>query len=155
MIIFFWIWSIVKVYIICCNLQKSHIWEKSDSWDMGQNALGQSYYRIFKSNCISWAKLWKSLIFCMFIQIHQNYKLIENYWNGLVKNGCGYSVLRTLKLVVCQGEMNGINWFLVCWYKFRKAKSYFINFLVVVVKNGPGLLGPGTLKFAALQEPID
>ena len=32
----------------------------------------------------------------------------------VVRNGCGHSVLRTLKLAVCQGEMNRINWFLVC-----------------------------------------
>ena len=27
----------------------------------------------------------------------------------MVKNGCGHSVLRTLKLAVCQGKMNEIN----------------------------------------------
>ena len=36
-----------------------------------------------------------------------------------------------------------------------KAKSYFNNFLVVLVKNGHGLLGPGTLKSAVLQRPVD
>ena len=36
-----------------------------------------------------------------------------------------------------------------------KAKSYFNNFLVVVVKNGCGLLGLKTLKFAVSQELID
>ena len=34
---------------------------------------------------------------------------------GLVKNGCGHSGLRTLKLTVSQKGINGINWFLVCW----------------------------------------
>ena len=29
-------------------LGKSHVWEKSGSWDMGENALGQSSCRIFK-----------------------------------------------------------------------------------------------------------
>ena len=33
----------MKVYIIC------YIWEKSDSWDMAQNTLGQSECRIPKS----------------------------------------------------------------------------------------------------------
>ena len=36
-----------------------------------------------------------------------------------------------------------------------KAKSYFNNFLVVVVKNGFAHLGLGTLKSAVLQKPID
>ena len=70
---------------------------------------------------------------------------LKNIGVGVVKNGCGYSVLRTLKLAVCQGEMSGINWFLVCWYKFRKVKSYFNNFLALV-KNGRGFVCFGTLK---------
>ena len=93
-----------------------------------------------------------------FLHVHTDSWILEVHWKILgwiwSKNGCGHSVLRTLKLTVCQGEMNGINRFLVCWYKFRKAKSYF-NFLVVVVKNGCGLTGLGTLKSAVSQELID
>ena len=49
--IFFPIWSIMKVYItvIAVCLNKFHIWENSGSWDMAQNALGQSDCRIFQS----------------------------------------------------------------------------------------------------------
>ena len=36
-----------------------------------------------------------------------------------------------------------------------KPKSYFNNFLVVVVKNGCDILGPQTLKSAVLQGAID
>ena len=78
----------------------------------------------------------------------ENRSWLKNIGVGMVKNGCGHSVLRTLKLAVCQGKMNEINWFLVCWYKFMKAKSYFNKFFVVVVKNGCGLLIRGTLKSA-------
>ena len=67
----------------------------------------------------------------------------------------GVATLRTLKMAVCQGEMSEINWFLVCLYNFSKAKSYFSNFLVVLFKNGRGLLGLGTLKSVISQEPID
>ena len=35
-----------------------------------------------------------------------------------------------------------------------KAKSYFSKFLVVVVKNGCGILGLGTLKFVLLQDQL-
>ena len=81
---------------------------------------------------------------------------LKNIEVDIIKNGCGHSVLRTLKLAVCQGKMNEINWFSVCWYKFMKAKSYFNNFLaVVVVKNVCGLLGLRTLKSAVLQGPIN
>ena len=80
---------------------------------------------------------------------------LKNIGDSIIKNGCGYSVLRTLKVAVCQGKMYEINSFLVCWYKFMKARSYFNHFLVVVVKNGCGLLGLGTLKSVLLQGPID
>ena len=36
--------------LIVVFLHKSYTWEKSVSWDMGQNALGQSDCKIFKSN---------------------------------------------------------------------------------------------------------
>ena len=88
--------------LLAIFLHKFHIWEKSSAWDMGQNAVGQSDCRIFKST----------------ISLEQ-------------------------KLGVSQEVINGINWFLVCWYKFRKAKSFFNNLGVVVIKNG--LLGLGTL----------
>ena len=49
--IFLSIWSIMKVYIIVILvcLSKFHIWENSGSWDMAQNALGQSDCGIFQS----------------------------------------------------------------------------------------------------------
>ena len=34
---------------------------------------------------------------------------------GMVKNGCGHSGLRTLKLAVSQERINRVSWFLVCW----------------------------------------
>ena len=41
-------------------------------------------------------------------------ELIKKYWGGHGQKWVGHTVLRTLKLAACQGEMNGINWFLVC-----------------------------------------
>ena len=58
-------------------------------------------------------------------------------------------------MAVCQGEMNRINWFLVCWYKFKKAKSYFNNFFVVVAKNESGFLGLGILKYVVSEESFN
>ena len=81
--------------------------------------------------------------------------MIENIVVSVVKNGCGHSGLSTLKLVVAQEGIYGINWFLVCWYKFRKVKSYLNNFGVVMVISGRGLLGVGTLKSSASQDWID
>ena len=76
---------------------------------MGKNALGQSDCRIFNSN----------------ISLEQNdeiarYKFMEteswlkNTGMGVVKNGCGYSGHRTLKLAVSQEGLNGVDWFFAC-----------------------------------------
>ena len=45
------------------------------------------------------------------------YKFIEI----VVINGCAHTGYSILKLTKIHEEINGINWFLVRWYKFRKA----------------------------------
>ena len=45
--------SIYYVKYVLFAMNKSHIWEKSSSWDMGQNALSQLDFRILKLNYIS------------------------------------------------------------------------------------------------------
>ena len=66
----------------------------------------------------------------------------------VVKNGCGQCGHGTLKLTVFREGEGGINWFFSCLCKFRKAKSYFSDFWVGVVKNGYGHLVHETLKSA-------
>ena len=100
---------------------------------MGQNAVSQSDYRIFKST-VSLEKTNK-----------KDWIWLKNIGVGVFKNGCGHSVPRTLKLAVCQRIMNKGNWFFVRWYKFKKAKSYFNKFFMELVKNGCGLLLLGAL----------
>ena len=51
---------------------------------------------------------------------------------------------KTLKLVLSQEGIDGINLFFACCYKSRKAISYFNNFWVGVVENGPRYLDHGT-----------
>ena len=53
-------------------LYRSCTWEKSGSWDMGQNALSQSDCRIFKSTISLEQNNEKAWCFCIFIQIHRN-----------------------------------------------------------------------------------
>ena len=76
---------------------------------------------------------------------------LKNIGVGIVKNGCDHSSLRTLKLTVSQVGIIGINWFLVCWQKFRNTKSYNNNFWMVVIKNRLDLLGLRTLKSARMK----
>ena len=63
-------------------LHKTYIWEKSCSRDIGQNALSQSDSRIFKSNIFPEQIDETASCFCMFIQIHNNSKLIKIFLVG-------------------------------------------------------------------------
>ena len=47
LVIFFNLVFIMKVFVVL--LHKSHIRQKFGSWDISQNALSQSDYRVFKS----------------------------------------------------------------------------------------------------------
>ena len=52
----------------------------------------------------------------------------------------------TLKYAACQDWIDVKSIFFACWYKFRKAKNYFNNYCVGMVKNGWDLLDHETLK---------
>ena len=95
-------------------LHKSHTWEKSTSWDIGQNALNQSGCSIFKLTISleqNDEKAWFFACWCRFIEIKSQ---LKNIGMGMVKNGCGYYGLRTLKLAVSLEGINRVSWFLVC-----------------------------------------
>ena len=91
---------------------------------MGQNALGQLDYRIFNLRTLEQYDE-KSWFFACRYRFMESRSWLKNIEVDVVKNGCGHSVLRTLKLTVCQVQMNEIKWFLVCRYKFMKAKGYW------------------------------
>ena len=68
----FWIWSVKKVSNICCILAIIPCLEKPGSWDMGQNALGQSDCSIFKLTLSleqNDRKAWFFAFWCRFIEI--------------------------------------------------------------------------------------
>ena len=85
-------WKIISI-VVCLN--KSPIWRNAVSLDMAQNALAQSDCVIFKSN-ISRAKLWKSLIFCMLIQIFKIKSCLKNIQVDMVISGFLHFGRRTL-----------------------------------------------------------
>ena len=91
-----------------------------------------------------------------FLHAGTNSHKLKGDWNllgwNIVKNGCGQSSDGTLKLSVSEEWTDGINWFFACWYKFRKAKSYFNDSGVGMVKNCYGLLVHETLKSAVSEE---
>ena len=99
-----------KFMLFALFLHKSHIYEKSGSWDMGQNALGvynQSDWRTFKSTVSLEQIDEKAQIFSFYYRFMEIKSWLKNIGVGVVKNGCGYSGLRTL--AVSQETINGIN----------------------------------------------
>ena len=50
---------------------------------------------------------------------------LKNIGVGVVKNGCGHSGLRTIKLAVSQKGINEINWFLVRGH-FKAERAFMI-----------------------------
>ena len=129
-----------SVYLLlysCTNpiLGKSQV---PEIW-MGQNTLGQSDCRIFKSIVSlqeNYLKAWFFAYWYRFMDIGA----------GLVKNGCGHSGLRALNSAVSEERINWLNWFWCVDKNSEKPKVHFDNFWVVVVKNGRGFFGCGTPK---------
>ena len=74
---------------------KSHAREKSGSRDMGQNALGESDCRIFKS-AISHEQSDEKAWFCWY-RFMDIKSWLKNMGMGMVKNGYDHSSLRTVK----------------------------------------------------------
>ena len=68
-------------------LHESHIWEKSGSWDMGQNALGQSDYGIFKSTRSLEQNDENAWFFACWYRFMQNRSWLKNNGVGMVKTG--------------------------------------------------------------------
>ena len=64
----------------------------------------------------------------------------------VVINGRGLLGLWTLKSAVSQEWIDELGWFFACWYKFMKAKSYFNNYWMGVVKNGQSVKDRRILK---------
>ena len=130
-----------KKKLFAVFLDKSYIWEKSCSLDIGQNTLSQSGCRIFKSS-ISQEQIDETASF-----LACSYKLkkikswLKTFWLGMVKNEFDQSRVWTLKLTVLQEWTDGINWFFACWYRFTKIKSWSKIYWVNMVKNGCGQSG--------------
>ena len=102
----FWkIWSLIYL--------KLGLWWKCKfgSWGMYQNALDQTYCRIFKSNVSLEQNDEVAWFFACWYKIMEFKSWLKNIWWGVVKNGCGHSDHMTLKLAVSQEGIDGINGF--------------------------------------------
>ena len=119
---FFSIWSIIKVYINCCMPEQISylvkLWflryEPKCSWPIRL----QDFYIKY----ISRTKWWQAWIFACWYKFFEIKSWMKILRVCVVINGCAHSGCRTRKLWRAESreETNGANWFLVCWYKFRK-----------------------------------
>ena len=82
---------------------------------MCQNALGQSDRKIFKLTICPEHNDEKAWLFAHWYRLMEIKSWLKNIVVGVVKNGCGHSCLKILKLAVSQKGITVINWFLVCW----------------------------------------
>ena len=83
-IMFSWIRNFLLFAVF---LHKFYIWEKFDVWDMHQNALGQSNFRIFKSTIFLEQNDGKVSFFVWWHRFIQIKSWLKNTGVGVIKNG--------------------------------------------------------------------
>ena len=87
---------------------------------MSHNSIGQSKCKIFKSN----KSLKQNEDIALFFSCWYKFMGIRSWLKILgVKNECGHSGHRALRLATLGEGINEMNWFFTCWNKFRKSKS--------------------------------
>ena len=79
---FYWIWSIMKIYIICCVPAQIPYLGKFFVLEIWPKCSQPIRLQDFLINHISRINWWNSLIFCLLIQIYINYKLIKKCLDG-------------------------------------------------------------------------
>lgn len=97
-----------------------------------------------------WEFIEKFDLFFWILSIMKAYVLAQIPYFGKIWK-CGHSSYMTVHVE----QVDGINWFLACRSKIRKAKNCFSYFWLGVVKNGNDILGDGTQTSAVFQEWID
>ena len=122
---FYWICSIMKIYIICCVPTQISYLGKYLFLRYGSKCAQPIRFQDFLINHISRTNWWNNLIFCTLIQIHINYNLIKNLlgvhgqksiwpvWSRDSKIDCISKMNRSNKLIYCL--------FIHCIIFFRKA----------------------------------
>ena len=108
-ITFCWICSIMKIYIIYYLPEQipylGKLWFPRYGPKCSQPIRLQDVLieHIFRTN------QWNSLIFFIVIKIHINQSWSKKFWMGMARNGCDQSDHETLKLVVSQEWIDGMN----------------------------------------------
>ena len=113
-----------------------HVDTKSQKFKVHRKFFGWAWSKMGVANLVSVLNLnvsqeWTDGInwfFACWNKFTQIKRWSKFFYLGMVKNGCGQSGCRNLKLTASQEWTDGVNLFLACWYKFGKAKSWFMTF---------------------------
>ena len=142
-------------YFAClCKLNKAKSYFNNFWGDIVRNCCGHLGHETLKSAV---SKEWVYEFFACWFK----FTYIKS-WSKIFLGGhgqkCAWSVWsqdsdhRTLKSTVSQELTKRMNWYSACCCKFKKAKSYFSDFWVGMVRNWCGRLGHETLKSAVSKE---
>ena len=130
---------------------KSYFWEKFYSWDIGQNALSQSDYRIFKS-AISPEQIngKASFLGCWykFTKLRVDQKIFDWAWS---KMGVANLVLGLSNWLYIKNEQMELTDFLQGGTNLYKLKGDW-KFMVLHGKNGCDQSDDGTQKLAVSEQ---
>ena len=133
---FYWICSIMKIYIICCVPAQIPYFGRFWFLRYGPKCSQPIRLQDFLINHISRRNRWNSQIFCMkkFLGGHGQ-KWVWPVWSQDSK-------------ICCISRMNWRNELFAWWCKFRKAKSCFNDFWLGLIKNGHDHLAHEILRSA-------
>ena len=103
-------WNVVsqsgfRIFLLTISLEE--IRKAAWSWSR------KFWVGMVKNYFISRTNRWNELIFCMLVQIQES--CFNDFWVGVVKNGCGLLVHETLKSDVSYKWVHELSWFIACW----------------------------------------
>ena len=130
---FYWIWSIMEIYIICCVPAQIPYLGKFLFLRYGPKCSQPIRLQDFLINHISRTNQWNSLIFCMLIQIYINEKVIRKFLDGRCQKWV-WRVCSQDSKIGCISRMNCWNELIFCMVvQIQEIKKLFQWFL-----SGPG-----------------
>ena len=130
---FYWIWSIMEIYITCCVPAQIPYLGKVLILRYRPKCFQPIRLQNFLINHISRTNQWNSLIFCMLIQIYINQKLIRKFLDGRDWKWV-WPVWSQDSKIGCISRMNWWNELIFCMVvQIQESKKLFQWFL-----GGPG-----------------
>ena len=141
-----------------------HVDRNSQKIKLIKSIFGCTWSEIGVTNLVSGPKIWlflknEQIELTDFLHTGRNFMQIERWLKifgvSMVKNGCGQSLDRALKLTVSEEWTDGIKWFFACWHIHKNWKLNKKLFWVGMVKSEYVHFDHGTLKLILSQKLTD